>query len=49
VAAACAAVGTTAPERLRSAADVPDLHRPWTAALTVGLLAIEGSRAVRGL
>ncbi|TQM09667.1 plasmid pRiA4b ORF-3 family protein [Pseudonocardia kunmingensis] len=48
VAAACAAVGVTAPERLRSAADLPDLQHPWTAALAAGLLSVEGSRAVPG-
>jgi hypothetical protein len=48
VAAACAAVGVAAPERVRSAADVPDLHYPWTAALAAGLLSIEGSRVVPG-
>ncbi len=48
VAAACAAMGVTAPERLRSAADVPDLQYPWTAALAAGLLSIEGSRVVPG-
>jgi Plasmid pRiA4b ORF-3-like protein len=48
VAAACAAIGVTAPERLRSAADVPDLQYPWTAALAVGLLSVEGSRVVPG-
>jgi hypothetical protein len=42
VAAACAAVGVGAPERLRSAADVPELQLPWVAALGVGLLSVEG-------
>jgi hypothetical protein len=41
-------VGVTAPERLRSAADVPELHRPWSVALAIGLLSIEGTRAGRG-
>jgi hypothetical protein len=48
VAAACAAVGITAPERLRSAADLPDLQYPWTAALALGLLSVDGGRVVPG-
>jgi hypothetical protein len=48
VAAACAAAGIPAPERLRSAADLPDLQYAWTAALGAGLLSIEGDRAVPG-
>lgn len=48
VPAACAAVGVAAPRRLRSAADVPDLHYPWTAAIAAGLLSLEGSRVVPG-
>jgi hypothetical protein len=36
------------PERFRSAADVPGLHRPWTAALALGVLSVDGDRAVAG-
>jgi hypothetical protein len=46
VPAACAAIGIRVPERFRSAADVPGLHRPWTAALALGVLAVAGDRAV---
>jgi hypothetical protein len=42
---ACAAIGVRLPERFRSAADIPGLHRPWTAALAVGVLEIVGDRA----
>jgi hypothetical protein len=49
VAAACTAIGIRAPERFRSAADVPGLHRPWTAALALGVLAIDDDRATAGL
>lgn len=48
VPAACAAMGVAAPRRLRSAADVPDLHHPWTAAIGAGLLRVEGGRVVPG-
>jgi hypothetical protein len=48
VSAACAAIGTQVPGRFRSAADVPGLHRPWTAALALGVLQIAGDRAVAG-
>ena len=41
-------LGVELPERVRSAADVPALHWPWTAALGAGLLSIEGGRAVPG-
>lgn len=34
------------PEWVRSAADAPVLHIPWTAALGAGLLSIDGGRAV---
>ncbi|MGI8310060.1 plasmid pRiA4b ORF-3 family protein [Saccharopolyspora hattusasensis] len=40
------ALGIALPERVRSAADVPALHWPWTAALGAGLLSIDGGRAV---
>lgn len=48
VPAACAAIGIRVPGRFRSAADVPGLHRPWTAALALGVLEIAGDRAVAG-
>src|ERR1035441_8928432 len=34
--AAAAAVGVRLPERLRSAADLPELHHPWCAAIGTG-------------
>jgi hypothetical protein len=46
VPAACAAIGIRVPERFRSAADVPSLHRPWTAALALGILTVAHDRAV---
>lgn len=49
VPAACTAIGIRAPERFRSAADVPGLHRPWTAALALGVLAIDDDQATAGL
>jgi hypothetical protein len=42
------AVGIAVPARTRSAGDVVDLHWPWTAAMTVGLLEIQNRRAVPG-
>ena len=39
------AVGITVPERVRTAADVPTLHRLWRIALTVGFLAIVDGHA----
>jgi hypothetical protein len=42
------ALGIEVPHRLRSAADAPALHHPWTSALAVGLLSISGGRAVPG-
>jgi hypothetical protein len=42
---ACATIGIRLPERFRSAADIPGLHRPWTAALALGVLEIVGDRA----
>jgi hypothetical protein len=46
VPAACAAIGIRVPERFRSAADIPGLHRPWTAAIALGVLAVDDDRAV---
>ena len=40
-----APIGIRLPERFRSAADIPGLHRPWTAALALGVLEIVGDRA----
>jgi len=48
VAAAGAAVGVPVPARVRTAADVSALHRPWSFALGSGLLEITGSLAVAG-
>ena len=48
VPAACAATGIALPERFRSAGDIQDLHRPWTVALALGLLMVDGNRAVSG-
>jgi hypothetical protein len=48
VPAAGRALGVELPERVRSAADLPALHRPWTAALGAGLLSVAGGRAVPG-
>jgi hypothetical protein len=45
---ACTAIGIRVPERFRSAADVPGLHRPWTAAIALGVLAVARDRAVAG-
>lgn len=41
-------LGVEVPQQVRSAADVPALQCPWTAAVALGLLSIEGSRAVPG-
>ncbi|WP_406045905.1 plasmid pRiA4b ORF-3 family protein [Micromonospora sp. NBC_00898] len=48
VAAAGAVLGVPVPARVRTAADVPVLHRPWSFALGSGLLKITGSVAVAG-
>jgi hypothetical protein len=48
VAAAGTAVGVPVPDRVRTAADVPGLHRPWSFALGSGLLKISGSVATAG-
>jgi hypothetical protein len=48
VPAAGRALGIELPEWVRSAADVPALHRPWTAAVGAGLLTVDGGRAVPG-
>ena len=41
-------LGTIAPSKVRSAADVPWLHEPWTAAVDCGLLTVEGMVARAG-
>jgi hypothetical protein len=48
VPAACATIGVELPERFRSAGDIQDLHRPWTVAVALGLLAVDGGRAASG-
>lgn len=48
VTAAGTAVGIPVPDRVRTAADVPALHRPWSFALGSGLLRINGSVAAAG-
>jgi len=48
VAAAGTVVGVPVPDRVRTAADVPALHRPWSFALGSGLLKISGSVAAGG-
>lgn len=42
------ALAIAVPERVRSAADVPELHYPWTAALVIGLLVVSDGHAVSG-
>lgn len=42
------ALGVALPGSARSAADLPTLHHPWTAACAIGLLSISGGRAVGG-
>jgi hypothetical protein len=48
VATAGAVLGVPVPVRVRTAADVPVLHRPWSFALGSGLLTISGSVAAAG-
>jgi hypothetical protein len=48
VAAACAAIGVRVPPNAPKAADVPDLHGPWSAALAVGLLEIDDDTVASG-
>lgn len=43
---AAVALGVTLPEKLRSGADVPGWHVPWSAALGAGMLVIERRRVV---
>ena len=48
VAPAGHALGIDVPGRVRTAADLPELHRPWIAALELGLVAISGGKAMPG-
>ena len=48
VPAAARALDVPLPARIRSAADVLALHRPWTLALAVGFLRIVGGHARTG-
>ncbi|WAL66718.1 plasmid pRiA4b ORF-3 family protein [Amycolatopsis cynarae] len=41
-------LGVAVPQRVRTAADVPSLHRAWTAAVAAGLLEVRRDRAVPG-
>ncbi|GLZ31938.1 hypothetical protein Lesp02_41260 [Lentzea sp. NBRC 105346] len=42
------ALGIGVPMRIRSAAELPELHAPWTAALALGVIRIREGRATRG-
>jgi hypothetical protein len=48
VPAAAAIVGVKAPQAVRSAADLPELHVAWCAAIGMGLLTVEGGKASGG-
>jgi len=48
VPAAAAALGVRVPERLRSAAGLPELHRPWCVAIATGLLRVTGGTVACG-
>ena len=45
VPAAAAIIGVKAPQAVRSAADLPELHLAWCAAVGMGLLTVEGGKA----
>src|SRR3954471_17564624 len=47
VPAAASALGMFTRAKVRRAADNPEVHRPWPPAVTAGLIAIAGNRAVR--
>jgi hypothetical protein len=49
VPAAAAIIGVRAPQAVRSAADLPELHVAWCAAIGMGLLTVEGGKASGGL
>jgi hypothetical protein len=46
--AAAAVIGVKAPQAVRSAADLPELHVAWCAAIGMGLLTVEGGKASGG-
>lgn len=46
VTAAASALGVTVPDRVRTAADVEAVHRPWAAAQEIGWLRVSADRAV---
>ncbi|HEY6313709.1 MAG TPA: plasmid pRiA4b ORF-3 family protein [Streptosporangiaceae bacterium] len=48
VPAAAAIIGVKAPQAVRSAADLPELHVAWCAAIGMGLLTVEGGKASGG-
>jgi hypothetical protein len=48
VPAAAAIIGVKAPQAIRSAADLPELHVAWCAAIGMGLLTVEGGTASGG-
>ena len=45
VPAAAAIIGVKAPQAVRSAADLPELHLAWCAAVGMGLLTVAGGKA----
>jgi Plasmid pRiA4b ORF-3-like protein len=47
-AAAGAAIGVRVPPKIRSAADLPELHGPWSAAVAMGLLQISEGKVSSG-
>ncbi len=49
VPAAAAVIGVKCPPALRSAADLPDLHIAWCAAIGAGLLTVAGGKAAGGV
>ncbi|WP_186762875.1 plasmid pRiA4b ORF-3 family protein [Lentzea tibetensis] len=42
------ALGIGVPQRIRSAAELPELHAPWTAALALGIVRIHDGTAILG-
>ena len=48
VPAVATVIGVKCPQVLRSAADLPELHIAWCAAIGAGLLTVEGGRATGG-
>jgi hypothetical protein len=48
VPAAAAAVGVRVPPKIRTAADLPQLNRPWCVAIAVGLLRVSGGAVTAG-